>query len=167
MSKAIDAPYDGLYQVAYVTNDFQRALKQFGDTHRIAEFMQLPKMTYATGPGRAAVCNIALAYAGAIEIEVIEPLEGDVQLYRDYLPKDGKFAVRHHHLSQLFDSREALERQIEAHKAKGRAVPIEGSAAGGATQYFYADYRAELGHYMEGIYYAPEARAFLASIPRF
>ena len=71
MSKASDAPYDGLYQVAYVTNDFERALRQFGDTHRIAQFMQLPKMRYGTGPGREAVCNIALAYVGAIEIEVI------------------------------------------------------------------------------------------------
>jgi Glyoxalase/Bleomycin resistance protein/Dioxygenase superfamily len=167
MSKASDAPYDGLYQVAYVTNDFERALKQFGDTHRIAQFMELPRMAYITGPGREAVCNIALAYVGAIEIEVIEPLEGDVQLYRDYLPKDGAFAVRHHHLSRLFDSREALERQIAAYRAQGRAVPIDGSSAGGGARYFYADYRAELGHYMEGIHYEPDARVFLASIPRY
>jgi hypothetical protein len=167
MSKAIDAPYDGLYQVAYVTNDFERALKQFGATHGIAQFMQLPKMRYITGPGREAVCNIALAYVGAIEIEVIEPLEGDVQLYRDYLPKDGTFAVRHHHLSRMFDSREALERQIGTYRAQGRAVPVDGSSGGGATRYFYADYRAELGHYMEGIHFEPEARAFLASIPRY
>jgi hypothetical protein len=81
--------------------------------------MQLPKMRYGTGPGREAVCNIALAYVGAIEIEVFEPLEGDVQLYRDYLPADGAFAVRHHHLSRLFDNREALERQIAAYSSAG------------------------------------------------
>ena len=123
MSRAIDAPYDGLYQVAYVTNDFERALKQFGDTHRIAQFMQLPKLSYVTGPGREAVCNIALAYVGAIEIEVIEPLEGDVQLYRDYLPKDGTFAVPSPSPVSSVRQPGGTERQVETYRAQGRAVP--------------------------------------------
>jgi hypothetical protein len=166
MSKATAAPYDGLYQVAYVTNDFARALAQFRQTHGIADFMQLPRMNYATTQGRVAICNIALAYVGAIEIEVIEPLEGDVQFYRDFVPGDGTFAVRFHHLCRLFDSKEALERQVEHHRAEGRAMPVDG-AAPGTARYFYADFRAELGHYLEGIYFEPEARSFLASIPRY
>lgn len=165
MSTATDAPYDGFYQVAYITNDFERALQQFGATHGIREFMRLPRMNYVTGPGRAAVCNIALAYVGATEIEVIEPLEGDVQIYREVLPRDGTFAVRFHHLCRMYPTKEAVEAEIARHRAEGRAVPVDGAAPGSA-RYFYADYRAELGHYVEGIWFEPQARAFLAGIPR-
>lgn len=159
-------PFVGIYQVAYVTNDFQRALAQFAITHRIGSFMQLKEMHYNTGPAREAICNIGLAYVGATEIEVIEPLSGDVQLYKDYLPSDGKFAVRFHHLSRLFESKAALEQQIAAYRGQGRAIPVDGGSPGMA-RYFYADFRPELGHYMEGICFEPEAKTWLASIPRF
>jgi len=160
------APFPGLYQVAYVTNDFERALRQFGVTHRIGEFMKLPEMHYNTGPDREAVCNVALAYSGALEIEVIQPLSGDVQFYKDYLPTDGAFTVRFHHLSRLFESKAELEQQVAEYRKAGRALPVDGYSPGTA-RYFYADFRAEAGHYMEGIYFEPEAQAWLASIPRF
>jgi hypothetical protein len=159
-------PFPGFYQVAYVTSDFDRALAQFGVTHRVGSFMELRGMHYATGPGREAICDVALAYVGATEIEVIHPISGDVQVYRDYLPRDGTFAVRFHHLSRLFETKEELEQELAGFRLQGRAVPVDGSAPGTA-RYFYADFRPELGHYVEGIYFEPEARAWLASIPRF
>ena len=103
--------------------------------------MKIPEMHYNTGSGREAVCHIALAYVGATEIEVIQPLSGDVQLYRDFLPDDNAFAVRFHHLCRLFDSKEKLELQIAAYRKEGRALPIDASAPGTA-RYFYADFRA-------------------------
>jgi hypothetical protein len=166
MSTTALAPFPGVYQVAYVTNDFERALKQFGRTHHIGDFLRMTPMHYGTRAGREAICNVALAYAGATEIEIIEPLDGDVQLYRDYLPTDGSFAVRFHHLSRLFNSERDLEQRIADYRRDGRAIPIEGSVPEMA-RYFYADFRAELGHYMEGIYFQPGARKWLDSIPRF
>ena len=166
MSDPVIGPFPGLYQVAYVTNDFERALAQFGVTHAIGDFARLPATNFNTGPGRNARCDIALAYVGATEIEVIHPISGDVQIYADYLPMDGTFAVRFHHVGRFFDSRDVLERQVAEYRRQGRHVPVDGSAPGSA-RYFYADFRAELGHYMEGIWYEPAARAWLATIPRF
>lgn len=154
----------GFYQVAYVTNDFEQALRQFRQTHGIREFARLPAMHYPTGPGREAVCDVALAYVGATEFEVICPLSGDVAIYRDYLPTSG-FGLRFHHLGRLCDSVAELERQIERHVQEGRALPINASSPGSA-RYCYADYRAELGHYIEYICFEPAAHAWLAGIPR-
>lgn len=165
MSAPVIGPFPGIHQIAYVSNDFERAIAQFRVTHGIERFLELRPIRYETREGREAVCNVALAYVGAAEIELIAPLEGDVEIYRDILPRDGSFAVRFHHLARLFDTREALEEQVAAYRRAGRDLPINGASPGSA-RYFYADYRKEVGHYLEGIAYEPQARAWLASIPR-
>jgi Glyoxalase/Bleomycin resistance protein/Dioxygenase superfamily len=159
-----DTPRVGFYQVAYVTNDFERALRQCTLTHGAREFARMPAIQYEIGPGRAVVCNVGLAYVGATEIEVIEPLEGDVAVYRDALPTEG-FALRFHHLARLYDTREEVEAQIAVYRREGRALPVDGTSPGSA-RYYYADFRAELGHYIEGVWFEPASRAWLGTIPR-
>ena len=159
-----DTPRVGFYQVAYVTNEFERALQQCARTHGAHQFARLPGLRYETGPGRAAICHVALAYVGDTEIEVIQPLEGDVGFYREALPATG-FALRFHHLARLYDTREEVEAQIAAYRLEGRALPVDGSSPGSA-RYYYADFRAELGHYIEGIWFEPAARQWLGTIPR-
>lgn len=158
-------PLPGYYQVAYVTNDFDRALDQFSLSHGIRTFMEMRDMRYPTGEGRVAVCNIALAYSGSTEIEVINPLDGDVQLYRDFLP-DAQFTVRFHHISKLHDSEASLEAELAKVHGEGRETPINARDSQSGSRYFYGDYRRELGHFLENIYFPPSAEAWLRSIPR-
>lgn len=162
---SVAAPIPGYYQVAYVTNDFQRALKQFEGTHGISRFLEMPEARFATADNREALCNIALAYVGGTEIEVIQPLDGDVQLYRNFLPEQG-FAVRFHHLSKLHETEESLEQELQRVVAEGKSLPINGRDAKSQARYFYADYRAELGHYLENVYFAPASLEWLKQIPR-
>lgn len=157
-------PFPGYYQVAYVTTDLDRAMKLFGETHGLHRYFEMRDLRYKTGPGREAHCDIALAYLGATEIEIIQPLDGDVQLYRDFLPADG-FGVRFHHLCKLFETEAGFDAQIAAYEKRGMKFPIMGSAPGN-SRYFYCDFRAELGHYLEGIVFEPQARGWLAEIPR-
>jgi hypothetical protein len=157
-------PVAGFYQVAYVTNDFERALGVCAATLGAREFARLPAMQYQTGPGRTAICNIGLAYVGATEIEVIQPLEGDVKIYSEILPATG-FALRFHHLARWYESCAELETQLAAYRSAGRAVPIDGTSPGSA-RYFYADFRSEIGHYVEAIWFEPAARQWLMTIPR-
>ena len=49
----------------------------------------------------------------------------------------------------------------------GVAIALEGRDEQSGTQYYYADYRAKLGHYIENIYYPPAAREFFRQIPTF
>ena len=162
---AAAGPFPGYYQVAYVTTDLDRAMALFGETHSVRRYLEMRGIRYQTVPGREAHCDIALAYLGATEIEIIRPLDGDVGLYREFLPADGGFAVRFHHISRLYDSEADFDRQIASYRNRGMQFPIMGAAPGN-SRYFYCDFRAELGHYIEGIVFEPQARAWLATIPR-
>jgi len=163
----IDAPpYPGFFQVAYVTRDIERAQSLFSQTHGAHRFMEMRDIHYETGPGRQAHCHVALAYVGAIEIELIQPIDGDVQIYRDGLPDEAGPVVRFHHLCRRFDTLAAYQTQLDGYRAAGRALPIVGKAEG-IGSYFYCDLRDELGHYLEGIYFDEGAADWLASIPRF
>lgn len=165
MTRSATGPFPGYYQVGYVTSDFDRALAQFSETHNIRRFLEMRDTRYETGPGREAVCHIGLAYSGSTEIEVIAPLSGDVQLYRDVLPASG-FAVRFHHLPRMFSDDAAFDAQVEQYQHAGRALPILGGG-GNVGRYFYADYREKLGHYLEGIVFGPDGRKLLETVPRF
>jgi hypothetical protein len=162
---AVQVPSRGISQVAYVTNDFDRAQVLFAETHGITKFFEMRDTCYPTSEGREATCHIGLAYVGGVEIEIIEPLAGDVQLYRDYVPVDG-FGVRFHHICKLYESDEAYDRAVSAYRKRGLRFPINGTMQG--TRFFYVDMRAELGHYVEGVTFSPDTRAaMLAAIPRF
>jgi hypothetical protein len=159
-------PFPGIYQVAYVTNDLDQALAVLGGVHGVPRFWQQRDMPFATGQDRSAVCHIGLAFVGAVQIEVIEPREGDVSIYRDWLTGTDGFALRFHHLCRLFDSEAAYDQALADLRAAGRPLPICAEAPG-MGRYFYADYRPELGHYLEGIVYRPQAQAFLDAIPHY
>jgi hypothetical protein len=154
----------GFLQVAYVTTDIERAIGLFRSGHRIANWLRLCPIEIETAPGRTATLNIALAYVGPVQIELIQPVAGHDAVYRDALPAQG-FAVCHHHLAQLIDSEEAYEHQRGALAQQGVAMALEGQSPG-VARYFYSDHRATLGHYIEHIWYSPQGLAGLAHIPR-
>jgi hypothetical protein len=157
-------PFPGLYQVAYVTNQIFAAQRLFGETYGLASFMQMHDIHYPTRDGRQAHCHVSLAYLGALEIELIQPLDGDVQHYLDYLPAQPKI-VQFHHTCQLFDSEEAYEAKLAQYRATGREFPIDAATPG--NRYFYCDFTADLGHYVEGLYLDETRRDWLNEIPRY
>ena len=159
-------PYPGFFQVAYVTRDIERAQAQFADTHGIARFMEMRDIRYPTGPGREAHCHVSLAYSGATEIEIIQPIDGDVTVYTGALPDLDGPLVRFHHLCRRFQTRAAFDMELDRLKAKGLTLPISGNAEG-IGSYYYCDMRATLGHFVEGIVFEEAAADWLASIPRF
>lgn len=159
-------PYPGFFQVAYVTRDIVRAQALFAQTHGARSFLEMRDIRYAVGAGREAHCHVSLAYVGATEIELIQPIDGAVEIYVAGLPEEGGPLVRFHHLCRRFATRQEYQRQIEDFRALGKQFPIMGEAAG-IGAYFYCDMRAELGHYVEGIVFDDDAAEWLASIPRF
>jgi catechol 2,3-dioxygenase-like lactoylglutathione lyase family enzyme len=161
---AASPPFAGVYQLAYVTRDIAAAQAFFGETMGLARFLAMRDIRYPTRDGREAHCHIALAYLGATEIEIIEPIDGDVQHYRDFLP-DAPAVVRFHHTCRLFGSEAELERQVAIYRAMGRSFPIDASFAG--SRYFYCDFTADLGHYVEGIFMDESRREWLQSIPKY
>lgn len=158
-------PYPGFFQVAYVTRDIAKAQAQFATTHGVARFLEMRDIRYPTAPGRVAHCHVSLAYVGATEIELIQPIDGDVGIYTEYLPQDGPI-VRFHHLCRRFATREAFEDELASIRARNLDIPIRGDVDG-IGSYYYCDMRAQVGHFVEGIFFDGLATDWLASIPRF
>jgi len=152
-------------QMAYVTNNLDAAMALFSEGHEISRFLELRDYPVQTGPDRYARLDIALAYAGGIQIELIQPLGGDDRIYRQILRDDGRFELHFHHEAQLARSRYDLDRLREKARARGFPVVMDGSQ-GADVVYFYADCRGTIGHYVEYIWYSDQAQAQLgAAIP--
>lgn len=165
MAAAAFTPYQGFVQLAYVTTDFDRALAEFGQRWGVPQWLQLRELEIQTGPGRACRAHVALSFVGPTQLELIQPLSGDVGVYRYRLPDQG-YGLCLNHIAQLIQTESEFE-ALEAHVASaGIAVALRGSANGGQCRYFYTDQRAALGHYFEHVWFSSEGLAFMAQVPR-
>jgi hypothetical protein len=154
----------GFLQVAYVTTDVEQAIEHFRSRHGVAQWLRLCPIEIETAPSAKATLNIALAYVGPVQIELIQPLGGHDAVYRKVLPAEG-FAIRQHHFAQLIDSEESYELQRRELSLQNVPIALEGQSPG-VARYFYSDHRDTLGHYIEHIWYSPSGLAGLAHIPR-
>jgi methylmalonyl-CoA/ethylmalonyl-CoA epimerase len=97
MTKLVLAP--AFCQVAWVVRDIQAAEKFFIETMGISRFLHMDNLaakdtegTYLGKPGNW-VCNLHIAYAGDIQIELIQPVSG-ASMYQESLDRHGD-AVQH------------------------------------------------------------------------
>ena len=154
--------FKNVFQIAYVTNDLERAVRC---SRRSRVSPRSPPSTTSrssTPDGGNAVINVGLAYVGDVQLEIIEPVEGAVDLYRSWLPEG--FAVRHHHFCSLLDSVEELQQVRADYVAHGYAIALDASLGG--SQIFYADTTALLDHYQEYAWVDEDSIAFMATLPR-
>ena len=148
-------------QIAYVTTDFDAALKLLSERFGVRRFLELRDIDFVVQPdGATARCHVGLAMAGGLQIELIEPRGGADSIYRDALPGEG-FAVRLHHFAQALPTLEALQALRHQVEDAGLAIVVDGQAPQGMT-YFYADARDPLGHYFEFTWSTPEFLAAMA-----
>lgn len=151
------------FQMAYVTNDFDRALVEFGKKANIARFFEGRDSEFEVGPGRQAKAHVALAFVGGIQIEIIQPLGGHDQVYRQILSGDG-YQLHHHHEAHVLDTIEEFVATKEAARIAGYEIVIEADLE--PYRYFYADTRAFLGHHLEFFYFTEDAiRYFNEVVP--
>jgi hypothetical protein len=134
-----------IFQLGYVTSSMEQAqlaMKRFG----VDEFLVIGPRTLSLVDGRVITFDMGLAWVGATMIELIEPISGDVELYRSVLPDEG-FAIRLHHLASPLRGEGAREAKKAELAAQGVALLSEiNTPLGGGI---YADTRDALGHYME------------------
>lgn len=148
-------------QVAYVTNDFDRALSVVSETTGVAGFLQLRDYEYMAGPGAVVRCHIAMALAGGVEIEIIEPRGGAQEIYRDRLAGP-EFGLHFHHVAYTLPSFDVLTGLRARLQSQDIPIALDGVAPEGLT-YFYADLRGALGHYVEYVYGTPEYEAAMTA----
>lgn len=137
------------YQNGYVTPDIEAALAWFRD-QGIADgraFEVTVPVTTPVGSGTATT-RLAFLQVGNLQYELIEPVAGLVDLYREALPERG---VRFHHACMRVEDWDAFRQRVAK---QGWPVAIEGG--GDALRFLYLDARPFLGHYLEYVWATPE-----------
>lgn len=142
---------DGHFQNAYVTRDLDRTVEMLKVKYGLENIMRFePEMVVTTphGEGPAAL-RVALSWVGDRQIEIIQPVSGLVDLYRDHLPDDD--SMRLHHIGMRTHDYDGVRAAIAAQK---RSVVLEAAMEG--VKFAYVDARDTLGHYLEYVWCAPE-----------
>jgi hypothetical protein len=132
------------YQNAYVTPDLAAAVSMLKDRADIRhESMFEGGIPIKTASGDAVMeIRIALLWVGDLQLELIQPVGGQVQCYKDFLPAKGHMAF--HHACMRVDDWEDFRAGVDR---QPYPVVFEGEA--GALKFLYLDARGDLGHYLE------------------
>jgi hypothetical protein len=146
------------FQVAYVTNDLDRALDVFSEIYKIKDF----HVTRGTEIAGVDKFDFALAWAGDTMLEIIEGKENKESLYQRSLPKD-EFAISFHHLGYFVQNMQEWGEMLDTIKATDRKIALSGSVPDLHFLYIEAP---ELGHYLEYVLPGPTWIEFFDSLPR-
>jgi extradiol dioxygenase family protein len=145
------------FQVAYATNDIDRACDMFSNQLGIKEFRRLEGPMAAGGHAR-----VELAWVGGTMYELIAASGPGSDIYVSRLPS-GSFAIRHHHLGFLIHD-EAQWHALESDAARIGKTLLEKSNSPGFLQKCFVDV-PELGHYFEYIFPEQAGIDFFESVP--
>jgi catechol 2,3-dioxygenase-like lactoylglutathione lyase family enzyme len=146
------------FQMAYVTNDLDRARTLFRQRLGIREFARLEGKT----PGGGYI-EAEFAWVGTLMYELIRARGPGTELYTDLLAGSSDFAVRHHHLGYLvqnqaqWDAVQANAQRHDLHVAAHNVNPL--------VEVCFVNV-PELGHYLEYLFATPAGLDFFEKVPR-
>lgn len=146
-----------LFQVAYATNDMDRAKIFFAEKLGVREFSKIEAPLPEGGHVR-----IEIAWASGMMYELMHGVGAGSEVFNTFLPKN-EFAVRPHHLGYFVPSQEAWDAVLKEIERDGRRI-VRNTDAPGFLKAVIVD-APELGHYLE--YILPEAGglAFFQNAP--
>ena len=161
-SSATFAPAKGLlraehFQIAYATNNIDRARDCLSERLGILEFRSLEGATPAGGHIR-----VELAWVGPTMYELITASGPGSELYVGRLGTDD-FAIRHHHLGFVIADEAQWQAVFAEAERQGFAVPYENETPGFMRSCFVDV--PELGHYLEYLWPTAAGLDFLENVP--
>ena len=151
----------GLYKLGYVTNDLDKAISHFEKRLGFEEFVRFePKFEAELPDGTSASAHLRCAFSVGRSnvVELMQPHEGQVDLWREPLEGVSDFAVRFHHVGHVTDDLPAVRQSFAA---KGLEPVLSAQSPVFAFAYFPLP---GVDHYLEHIQYFGEGGAFLASV---
>lgn len=146
------------FQIAYATNDMQRALALFRKNYGIREFRELEDALPQGGHMHAC-----FAWAGSIMYELIHASGPGSEIFMDRVP-DGDFALVHHHLGFLIHDEaewQGLKRRVQ----QGGFTPAYENNTPGFIRYRFVE-SPPLDHYLEYLFPEPAGMALFNDVPR-
>ncbi|WP_376794917.1 VOC family protein [Thermogemmatispora sp.] len=170
------------FQIAYAVNDLAEAQSFFQATLGVSRFFVIEDIQFRDYiyRGQAAFCrqNVAFGYAGPLQIELMQPLEGENSLTA-FLRQRGPGV---HHLGLEVDDLEQVLRALlnqrgpgtEGRESQGvsrepESSPltiVESGIAGQGTRFAFLDTLASSGTYLELVALDEENRALFERIRR-
>ena len=150
---AIADIFASVWQLGYVCPDLDRGMdfmrERFGLEHCVEVPTDTARVLDHNDEEVDWSARIAMGARGGLIIELIEPVSGDVEFYNRFLPPDGSFAVRLHHLATHVPLGDDVWEDIRGLLAESglrfdHTVLIPDRVRAG-----YVDTSAELGHLLE------------------
>ena len=144
-------------QIAYVANDLDRAMALLRDNCGCGEFHVMRDIPDAS-------MDIALAYSGNMNYEIIRHHDASGNFYSDWIAGEEGFVIRHHHFCMYPETREEMDRLKARHIELGNPIVMDIEMPG-HLDVFYADATTTLGHYLEYVRLEEGGRAMFAAVP--
>ena len=141
--------FANIWQVAYVTDDLDRAMETAKQRFGVEQMIEVPTggEFYAGDELVEWNTRIAMGARGGLIFELIQPVSGEVDFYRRFLPKDGGLGF-HHFAAFVADGDEQWDSLKAVLARQGLRIDytliIPGRVRAG-----YVDTSADLGHYLE------------------
>jgi Glyoxalase/Bleomycin resistance protein/Dioxygenase superfamily len=141
-----------VWQYGYVTTDLDRALEMLGERFGLEHCITVDTAgsSFMVGDQPAEwEARFGMGARGGPIVEVIEPVSGAVDFYRRFLPSDGSFALRFHHLAVFVETGDAEWERIRGILAAAGMGFDYTMVIPGRVRAGYIDTSAELGHLLE------------------
>jgi hypothetical protein len=143
------APGSGLFrndhfQIAYNTNDMDKAVALFAERYGVKEFRQLAGPTPAGGKIR-----MEIGWAGGVMYELIWGEGPGTEVFQVGLPKNG-FAIRPHHFGYHVPTQEGWDAVLTELERTGQKI-VHQTHVPGFLRAIIVD-QPELGHFLEYIF---------------
>lgn len=143
----------GYYQNGYVTQDLDRAIALIGPEFGAGAFTRFDvELVLQTPAGeKTAAMRVATAWAGRLQLELIQPLSGYVDPYVNALPGDENDAVpRFHHAAVRRDDLDQMRSEVAA-----LDLPVAFETSGNGITSILVDARRRIGHHLEFVCATP------------
>jgi Glyoxalase/Bleomycin resistance protein/Dioxygenase superfamily len=162
--RALGDVYASLWQVCYVTRDLEEGMRLLRDKYGV-ESTEVPTegATFLVGDEPADWdVRVSMGARGGLIVELIEPVGGEVDFYRRFLPDGGGLGF-HHLASYMKVGDEAWEQLADVLAAAGLAIDytvlIPDRVRAG-----YVDTTKQLGHYLEVCQLQPADTEFFSGL---
>jgi hypothetical protein len=138
------------FQNAYVTRDIDKWVKEFEKRAKIDQLMTFEGTTPTKVPANGSQTNkLAFIWVGDMQYELIQPVGGDVAIYRDALPADD--SLKFHHVCMRIPEWDDFRRRVDE-----QPYPVVLEGGDDKLRFLYLDARPLVGHYLEYLWTTDE-----------
>jgi hypothetical protein len=154
-------PARKFFHTGYVVRNIEAAMDNMREQFGVSRWKVLQL------PGESSVTALGFAYFGETMIELVEVDRNHepLAIHQGFTPSaDGE--ARLNHLAYLVESEEALQAVAARFETSGVTAAWLASFGDVFSRYYYADTKAQLGHYLEFVCLGRAGCDFLADVPR-